>query len=1064
MASTPKGARVVGAVAVRAVPDTSKFIADLKRELREMVTQEVKVDAKIDPVLNKSEFERIKQQLRGLKGLVDIKFDLKMADLRKEIREAIRDATRQLGSQMELEFDNLKVDVEASRESIEKTRHDVESLINDLDNSEIMLDANANTLVASQQIRYTARPRFVDLTLRVTKSSMASVATAIAALSGARLVGNQFDNLWDFFKELDKNLPRVGAINTAIYGLTGALFGATSGLVSFGAGLTQISALLLPIPGMLAGLVAIVVSLGVAWADVGDVLGDLEEPFKNLQDIMSAAYWSEAEEPIRTFINELMPQMEEALAGSSRAIGGFTGALAEAFGEEFANGRFTEIFSSLEEGFRIMEGGADGFAGAMTNLMLIAARYFPDFADWLTRNANTFDQWLTDISTDGRLDTWIQQGKDALYDLWFGFMALGQVFGGLWTAAENAGATALQGFREEMEEWAEIVNSPESQAALEDFFRGGREVIDAVGDAISSVFGALSDESGLVRDIFFEVADTIRLIGDLLGSVLGDSNFLMGVEEMFAGFNGALEEMEPAMEPLALLLGSIAAFIGTVSESLAGPLSQAIQTFAPIISQLLMDMEGPIEEMSTFFEEILADPTFQAAAQEVGEALGVIAVELGKIVTNENVKDIIMTLVTNLGILAAEAPILIEGLSGIVQFLLGPFKEGMMIGSNTFSFLAWALTALSGVVVQVVAWIVNGMAMIFWETERYLRLAGTAIEMFLSGDLAGIPAAMDGINADIDAELANVFDFTSQWTEDANASTDAYWNTFMNKWNGTDFEPVKGIGERYTDAISEGMGRGDVGGAVAGMQDKVRLQLEAGKSVGSEGGVKIAQSYADGIKSAQVHANRAAIDTINTVKTAFAKGSGTLLTKDGLAAATSYTQGIRLGTGSVLLAAMGLRMTAQAGVQGMYSSGYAAGSDLGRGIRDGINAQVQGIAKAAAAAVTSATSAARKAGEMRSPSRLWRREIGEMLGKGGALGIRDSASLMATAAREVIPSPLGVADAIATSTSTENITTNGPTFNNYFPASETPRKDAQEVLWEFNRFRMSSKGTVADDA
>jgi phage-related protein len=88
----------------------------------------------------------------------------------------------------------------------------------------------------------------------------------------------------------------------------------------------------------------------------------------------------------------------------------------------------------------------------------------------------------------------------------------------------------------------------------------------------------------------------------------------------------------------------------------------------------------------------------------------------------------------------------------------------------------------------------------------------------------------------------------------------------------------------------------------------------------------------------------------------------------------------------------------------MYSVGY----NLGDGIRAGIAARNAAIAAAAAAVVVSAINAAKAAGDINSPSRKTRREIGAQMGEGVALGWEDKRKRVAAAASRVINAGLGL--------------------------------------------------------
>ena len=73
-----------------------------------------------------------------------------------------------------------------------------------------------------------------------------------------------------------------------------------------------------------------------------------------------------------------------------------------------------------------------------------------------------------------------------------------------------------------------------------------------------------------------------------------------------------------------------------------------------------------------------------------------------------------------------------------------------------------------------------------------------------------------------------------------------------------------------------------------------------------------------------------------------------------------------------------------------YSEANGLGRDFGQGVADGITSQNAIVAGAAFAQIRAAIDSAKNAGEIKSPSRKARREVGAQIGAGNKLGIEDS--------------------------------------------------------------------------
>lgn len=91
------------------------------------------------------------------------------------------------------------------------------------------------------------------------------------------------------------------------------------------------------------------------------------------------------------------------------------------------------------------------------------------------------------------------------------------------------------------------------------------------------------------------------------------------------------------------------------------------------------------------------------------------------------------------------------------------------------------------------------------------------------------------------------------------------------------------------------------------------------------------------------------------------------------------------------------------GVQQVARMGaHGIGDAMKQGVLEGFDGTASSLSEAASYAVHQAISAGRAAGEINSPSRKMRREVGQELTKGGALGIRDNAHLMARAGADSV--------------------------------------------------------------
>src|SRR5690606_29040728 len=141
-------------------------------------------------------------------------------------------------------------------------------------------------------------------------------------------------DLWESLEDLDKAIPAISAVTTAILLLSAALTTAVSNTLALFSSLVQIGALALVLPGIATGFA---VGFGATFAvfkDFNEVLPEVKERLADLQDRMSERFWRKAKDPIRNFIDTLFPEFEEGMLGVSDSLGDFFGELANHLRED----------------------------------------------------------------------------------------------------------------------------------------------------------------------------------------------------------------------------------------------------------------------------------------------------------------------------------------------------------------------------------------------------------------------------------------------------------------------------------------------------------------------------------------------------------------------------------------------------------------------------------------------------------------------------------------------------------------------------------------------------------
>ncbi|WP_136057237.1 hypothetical protein [Microbacterium sp. K24] len=626
--------RNVGRLSIRVVPDTTQFRRELKRQLDTIsrtTSMTVRVSkAKIDNTAIREDIRRQMEEFKGLDAAVNVQVTVDKARLKKtKLRKSIQDQFDQ--------FSDIRVNIAAQIQNKERFEKEVRDMVSRASRNEVKIRAAAHTLDASAQMAWLSRDRFVNLVVQVNKKSLASAATTLAALSGARLSGKWIDDLAQMARNLDKNLPSILGWTTGVTSLVASLFGATSGLVGVGQGLFSILPAFLVLPGLFLNAAGSLTALVVALRHAGEELAPLKAGMNELGGIIRSAFWDQARQPILDLVNGLMPQLRNSFRELSTGVGQFTGALAEAFGTELAGGNLESIFTGIAEGWRILSTGAPAFAGAMTSLSQIAATYTPRLASWFVRQANTFDTWLEAVSTDGRLDGWMETAIDSMYDLWDATKGAAGVFKGLWRAADAAGSKGLAGFADMMQEWDRVVNGADFQRGLTAVFRGANVAMSSFGSAVRAIGRLVADLDGSFERFIGSSGKFFFGIFEGAANALNQPLVGKGMDDLSAGLITALEGVLPHLPAIAATFGN---FLGLLGD-LAGT--------------LLPTAVGVIADLMPTIDSLISSIRDSGVLQTLGDAVTDIAEQLGPALE---------------GFADAAGPVLIDALVGLADALV----------------------------------------------------------------------------------------------------------------------------------------------------------------------------------------------------------------------------------------------------------------------------------------------------------------------------------------------------------------------------------------------------------
>lgn len=550
-------ATIIGQVAVKVLPDTSEIREQTRRAINE-------AEATLPNLM--------------------VEFSADVSQLVDQVRDAVRRAQKEAGP--------IKVEIELS----------------ELDKKQLQ----AELAVLARNRRSLIKPE-------VDPGAAAKAATTLAALSGARTLGNIGTDLGEWVQDLDKALPKMAAMSVAVADLGSGLLAGTSNALAFGSSLASIAPAALALPGILGGTAIGMGATVAVLKDFNTVLPEVGQRFHDLQDQMSDRFWAKAKEPIRGFIDELFPQFQAGINQTSSALGSFFGNLADSATGQF-DGELQSMFDDLNQSIRVAGRYSDDFLGIIEKLGSVGAGNLPKLARYVGEVADSFDNWLAGKGQSG-LQDYVDTGIDALKDLGGTLAATGSLFAGLARAAERAGGSTLAVVRDTMEGAADVVNGSTFQREFTNVFLNAHEAIRQISDEAGPNL-----EGFLVRlsHTFSDVLPTAgRATGKALGGIFGaldQPNVQRSVERVFSSIETAVDNIAPSLPSVANGLAGIADVASTIGINVSRGLGPALASLGDAAAGLNDDIEPLARTLGDLLEGAVrgAAPVVENLAGSVG--------------------------------------------------------------------------------------------------------------------------------------------------------------------------------------------------------------------------------------------------------------------------------------------------------------------------------------------------------------------------------------------------------------------------------------------------------------
>lgn len=281
-------------------------------------------------------------------------------------------------------------------------------------------------------------------------------------------------------------------------------------------------------------------------------------------------------------------------------------------------GRFTRGLAPLMDMLR------DVTAGGLQFILATTTKFGPAMERWAAQVANARE--------NGAMTRFFQDASDALKTLGKGFLDIAGIFHGLFTASDG-GQRGIFGWLSRLNE---LINRPDSQKALREFFESFFQlgmsllpVLSAIVQALSPVARALAAMTLALSPFLVRLVDQLALglvalepglaalMGVLLSGVAdvlptlgkGISDLLLaftpGAKEFMLALGDAIKTLARHAPAIGKALGTVLAALGPVLAPLAQMLVDLIVNIAPVAPPLFMALAQALTSLVPIMPDLV---------------------------------------------------------------------------------------------------------------------------------------------------------------------------------------------------------------------------------------------------------------------------------------------------------------------------------------------------------------------------------------------------------------------------------------------------------------------------
>lgn len=728
-------------ISLKADPDSLKQMRDdLQAQLDQVeMTQKLEIDAQVN--LDRQKLQLLVDRVND--ALSDITWapSVDEAKLEKTMAEIESTLIRieELDASITVDMDPLskrKVELEilALKRRLESLKADINPTVD-----------KEKLAVAEGLLKLLTRTRDVVIKPVIDNAAFRRSMRFLGQLSGGRILFDKFDVFVNFMNNFDKYAPKIAQFGLGIAGLGAAAISSVANMLSLAGSITTVAMAAIPLPGILGGMIVGLGASVIALKDFKNQIPQVTGLWTEMQNVIKRNFWDVARKPIAEMVNTLFPAFTRELKATSTALGGFFGSFARELTQKLGPA-LGGMFASLNESIKIATNSTGAVANIIKVLGQFGASYLPRLAQWFVDVTDKFNQFLTKAYEDGSLKRWADAGIQALADLGTVLWQIIRIFGGLISAAQEAGGSVLSSLADGLKKVADIVNSPLFHDSLVGVFKSAFAAMHSIatiaGPAVAGFFQQLAV---LLNAILPMVGTAIGTLVRDIAKALSTPELTRGFTALFAGITRGVQALTPIWVPLAKAIGMLGEPLGLLIDLMAQLLTSGLKSLLPTMEAIMPSITKLIKVLGDGLLTVMEalEPVWEDVADAFAEFLssGVVPA------VTKAVDALVPVLVDLAPILGDVATTILEGLTPVLPILAKCFEDVMEKLGPLLPKLIEDLAPILPVLAEAIVDIVGAVAPLLPKLAELLENLEPLVPAMVSLAIFALPLVVGAIKA-----------------------------------------------------------------------------------------------------------------------------------------------------------------------------------------------------------------------------------------------------------------------------------------------------------------------------